>query len=314
MSPGGPGEPAPFPFDGDSGREPPGEAGFFRGSELPKLLVLVAILVIGCGLFWNYWNYVESQPEPEPAIPEVPAKVVPETGPEFETVTDRTPVSFRDMAAYELLVKRARETSAADLARQSRRDVFFTDLWERPARYRGVAIHLLGTALRIHTLESNLSPKGCRYEAWVTTHESQGHPYVCVFEDLPPGLPVGPAVSERVVFNGYFLKQMSYLAGRDIPRGAPVLIGRIGWTPGPKAAKRDYKYLWLALIVALLFVVSLARWLAGFRRWDSPRARSTAARLSRRPTDEIDPADLARWVESVREEESEPEQDEPQGG
>jgi hypothetical protein len=243
---------------------------------------------------------------------------VPETGPEFETVTDRTPIGigFRDMAAYKRLVQRARETSAADLARQSRRDVYFTDLWERPAHYRGVPIHLLGTAGRIFSYETELTPKGRLYEAWISTPESQGNPYVCVFEDLPPGMPVGPELAERVVFNGYFLKQMRYLAGMDTQRAAPLLIGRIGWTPGPKAVKRDDKYLWIALIVALLFVVALARWLAGFRRWVSPRARarSTAARLSRRPTDEIDPADLAQWVESVREEEPEHEQDEPQAG
>jgi hypothetical protein len=286
-------------------------AGFFRGAELSRLLVLLAIMVAGWVLVWNY---AQSQPEPEtpePAVPAAPAKTEPDTAPEFETVTDKTPISLRDMAAYELLVKRVRETSAAELARQSRRDVYFTDLWEQPARYRGVAIHLLGTALRIHALESNLSPGGRRYEAWVSTHESQGNPYVCVFEDLPPGIPVGPELSERVVFNGYFLKQMRYLAGKDIPRAAPVLVGRIGWTSNPKAAKRDNTYFWMAGVVALLFVVSLFRWLAGLRRWAAPRTGSRAGLLSRRPTEEIEPADLAQWVESVREEEPEQERDEP---
>jgi hypothetical protein len=288
-------------------------AGFFRGAELPRLLVLLAIMVAGWVLVWNY---AQSQPAPEapgPAVPPAPAtaKAEPDTAPEFETVTDKTPIGLRDMAAYELLVKRVRETSAADLARQSRRDVYFTDLWEQPKRYRGVAIHLLGTAWRIHSYESKLSPNGRLYEAWVSTHESQGNPYVCVFEDLPPGMPVGPELSERVVFNGCFLKQMRYLAGKDIPRAAPVLVGRIGWTPGPKAAKRDNTFFWMALVVALLFVVSLFRWLAGLRRWAAPRTGSRAGLVSTRPTEEIDPVDLAQWVESVREEEPEQEQDEP---
>jgi hypothetical protein len=291
--------------------ERPRGVGFFRGAELSKLLVLLAIMVAG----WvRVWNYAQSQPEreaPAPAASPAPAKVEPDTAPELESVTDKTTIGLRDMAAYKLLLKRARETPVADLARQSRRDLYFTDLWEQPAHYRGVAIHLLGTALRIHTYESKLTPRGRLYEAWVSTHESQGYPYVCVFEDLPPGMPVGPELSERVVFNGYFLKQMRYLAGKDIPRAAPVLIGRIGWTPSPKAARRDNTVFWMALIVAALFVVSLFRWLAGLRRWSAPRGRKGF--LSGPPTEEIEPADLAQWVESVREEEPEPEpeQDEP---
>jgi hypothetical protein len=309
MSPARPG--APSPFDGDAGREWPREreTGFFRGAELSKLFVLLAIMVVGWVLVWNY---AQSPPElegPEPAAPAAPAKVVADASPEFESVTDKTPIGLRDMAAYKLLLKRARETSAADLARQSRRDVYFTDLFEQPAHYRGVALHLLGTAMRIHSYESRLSPEGRLYEAWVRTDESQGHPYICVFEDLPPGMPVAPDVSERVVFNGYFLKQMRYVAGRDIPRAAPLLVGRVGWTPGPKAVKRDYTYAWLALIVALLFAISFYRWLGGIRRWARPRGR--AGYVSNHPTEEIEPADLDRWVESVRQEEPEPEQDEP---
>jgi hypothetical protein len=265
-------------------------------------MLLLAIMVVGWVLVWKY---AQSQPEPAPPPAATPAKVEPDRAPEFESVTDRTPIGFRDMAAYGMLLKRARETSAADLARQSRRDVFFTDLWEQPVQYRGVAVHLLGTARRVHSYESKLSQKGRLYEAWVSTHESQGYPYVCVFEDLPPGMPTGPDVAERVVFNGYFLKEMRYLAGKDIQRAAPVLIGRIGWTPGPQAVKRDNSVFWMALIVAVLFAVSLYRWLAGLRRWASPRSR--ASLLSSRPTEEIDPTDLAEWVESVREEEREKE-------
>ena len=164
-------------------------------------------------------------------------------------------------------------------------------------------VHLLGNALRIISYESKLSPKGRLYEAWINTHESQGYPYVCVFEDLPPGLPVGPDVSERVVFNGYFLKQMRYLAGKDIQRAAPVLIGRIGWTRKPPAVHRDDTVFWMALAVAIMFVISLYRWISGLRRSLSPSSR--AAALSHRPTEELDPTDLAQWVDSVREDEDE---------
>ena len=78
-----------------------------------------------------------------------PPPVEPDRSVEFETVTDRTPLALRDMAAYAMLLKRAAATAPADLARQARRDIFFTHLWERPAHYRGVPVHLLGTARRV---------------------------------------------------------------------------------------------------------------------------------------------------------------------
>jgi hypothetical protein len=284
--------------------------------------VLVAIVVVGWILVWNHVHAVGPEPvqEPEPTVPPAPAKVEPDRSPAFESVTDRSPIGLRDMAAYDLLLKRARETTAADLARQARRDVYFTDLWERPEHYRGVAIHLLGTAMRVLSYESKRTPRGRLYEAWVSTPESQNYPYVCVFEDLPPGFPVNPNVSERVVFNGYFLKEMRYLAGKDIVRAAPVLIGRIGWTPGPKPARREDWVTWMAVVVAAFFVITLFRWLLGLRRWAAPRSGSRAGSLASRPTEEIDPTALADWVESVSDEEQdheqkpEPERDEPRAG
>ncbi len=211
------------------------------------------------------------------------------------------------MAAYRKLLEHARSTDAPSLARESHRDIYFTDLWDRPREFRGVPIHLLGTARRIISYESKLTPKGRLYEAWISTHESQGYPYVCIFEDLPGGLPMGPDVSERVVFNGYFLKQMRYLSGHDVQRAAPILIGRIGWTPAPsgKAGRGHDSVFWMATAVAVMFVISLYRWLSGLRR--SLSGRSHAAALAHRPSDDIAPEDLAQWVEKVRDDAEAPE-------
>jgi hypothetical protein len=265
-------------------------------------------MVAGWAFVWNYLNSSRELPEePDPATRAAPPKVEPDPSPAFQSVTDRTPIGLRDVAAYDLLLQRARRTDAASLAKQSHGDIYFTDLWERPEHFRGTPVHLLGTARRIHAYESKLSPQGHLYEAWVTTHESQGHPYVCVFEDLPKGMPVGPDVSERVVFNGYFLKQMRYLAGRDVQRAAPVLVGRIGWTPG-RAPRRDNSVFWMALAVGIMFVISFYRWIAGLRR--SLTRRSRPPSLLDRPTEEIAPDELAHWVESVRDEDADPESEE----
>src|SRR6185312_3143256 len=87
-----------------------------------------------------------------------------------------------------------------------------------------------GTALRVLGYDSKLSKTGWLYEAWIETPDSGRFPYVCVFEEPPRGLPIGANIAEHAVFNGYFLKIMKYEAA-DVARGAPVLVGRIGWDP-----------------------------------------------------------------------------------
>ena len=94
---------------------------------------------------------------------------------------------------------------------------------------------------------------------------------------------------------------MRYQAGKDITRAAPVLIGKIGWTPGRPAGGRKNSTFWMVLIVGVMFLISSFRWIHGLRR--SLTRRSHASSPIRRPTDEIAPDDLAQWVESVQEEE-----------
>jgi hypothetical protein len=240
-----------------------------------------------------------------------PAPIVPDSSPEFETVRDKTPLSFRDTAAYAQLLTRARETPAERLAAQSRRDVFLSHLYERPAHYRGVPIHLLGTAGRVARYESKLSRNGWLYEAWVVTPDSQGFPYVCVFEDPPRGFPIGADISERVVFDGYFLKLLAYRAG-DKARVAPVLVGRLGWTPpaaGAGGSTRGPSF-WISLALAAMFLVSLMRWVAQLRRFLAPRPRPSLL-SSDRPHDEISPEALAGFLENLSEDENEGAESEP---
>jgi len=65
----------------------------------------------------------------------------------------------------------------------------------------------------------------------MVTTDSQRNPYVCVFEDAPKGFPIGDNLSERVVFNGYFLKLMKYQSGQGpglLRLPAPDRPGRLG--------------------------------------------------------------------------------------
>ena len=271
---------------------------FFRGTELPRLAFLAVTMLAGWAAVWYFAGQRPVPKEPPLRAEANPPPVEPDRAVEFETVTDRTPMTFRDNAAYAYLLEKARERTPEELAGESRRDVFLTHLWERPELYRGVPVHIQGAALRVVRFESQLSKTGWLYEAWIVTPDARRYPYDCVFEEAPEGFPIGLEVSERVVFNGYFLKIMKYQAG-DVARGAPVLIGKIGWAPRPvsEPAKESNQILrWSLVAIALMFLVSMGRWIFQLMHYLAvPRRRST----DRPPvTDDIPPEDLQAWVES----------------
>jgi hypothetical protein len=272
---------------------------FFRGSELPRLLVLAVIMAAGWALFLQFANRPPAVVEPDLVAGDNPEPIVADRSVEFESVTDRTPVDFRDNAAYAMLLKRARGHTPAELAAVSRRDVLLPHVWQNPELYRGVPIHLLGTALRILRYPSKLSETGWIYEASIITPDAPRNPYVCVFEEAPKALPIGPSVSERVVFNGYFLKVWKYQA-HDVARGAPLLVGRIGWEPRDQSTAEGNggTLRWSLRILAAMFVLSLGRWIYQLvKAFNAPRDSSLVTSAS--PKEEIDPDDLDAWVHSM---------------
>jgi hypothetical protein len=274
--------------------------GLFQGSELSKLVALATIMVAGWALFFA-WGGPKAAP-PRPAAPADAPLPPADPSPAFESVTDKTTIQLRDMAAYAELLERARGTSPAALSAQSRRDVVFPQLLERPDRYRGLPIHLQGTVRRIvvqDDISPELSPKGRLYEAWIFTPDSQRFPYVLIFEDLPPGLSVGDQVHELVAFDGYFLKLLAYQAA-DIHRFAPMLIGRMTGNP-PAASSRPggtsrSPVAWMMGPLFLLMLYGLVRWGFRLRRALAPRVELPKG-IS--PVDEIAPEDLSRWLEKA---------------
>jgi len=271
-------------------------------------MTLAAVMIVGWALVWTYGSRTlpARAVEPETTIQGTPKPVVPDPDPAFETVSDRTAIGFRDSAAYSLLLERTRSKTPVQLAEAARRDLVLAHLWERPELYRGVPIHLLGTVRRILYYESKLSKTGWLYEAWIFPNDERTIPYVCVFEEAPKGLPIGPAVSERVVFNGYFLKIMRYQA-EDVVRGAPVLVGRIGWEPSAASAPvavagRDQTLFWSLVVLGGFFVLSLFRW--GFQLFRLFTATGTPRRelAASPPAEEFDPDRLQKWLDSQPEE------------
>jgi hypothetical protein len=273
---------------------------FFKGSELPRLGILAVIMVAGWVGFWYYAQKQPKLPEPPVRATAHPEPIVADRSIEFETVTDRTPFSFRDNAAFARVLDRARSKTPNELAGESRRDILFTHLWERPNHYRGVPVHLDGTAVRAIRYDSKLSKTGWLYEASIVTPEARRVVYQCVFEDVPNGFPISPNISERVVFNGYFLKIMGYEAG-DVPRGAPILVGRIGWDPRESTLADDQgmgsTLKWTLIALGAMFFISLLRWLIPLRRLFIRPRQSESSHVV--PSEELDPVVLHNWVQSV---------------
>ncbi len=279
----------------------PDSTGMFQGSELSKLLILLAIALGGWVAVWFYLMKPHAAPpEPWQVISGKPRAIETDRSPEFESVTDKTVISLRDMAAYTKLLAEAREAKPAVLTAKARRDVFYAHLWGDPKEYRGVPIRLEGTARRVLYYASKLSKTGWLYETWMFTPDGQGQPFVCISEEAPQGYPVGTNLQERIAFNGYFLKLMRYEAG-DVPRAAPLLVGRIDWAKPPIVAESNQQYYWMVGVLAFMFLICLARWIRQFRLSLAPKPPPSI--LRDRPIEDIDPESLSDFLVNLPDDE-----------
>ena len=280
----------------------------FRGSELTSLLLLAAIVVVGWPIILLYARPKPDAPAPRPAVTATSlTPIVPDGGVEFEALLDKTTMQSRDNPAYQILLRRARETSPAALNKTAHRDVLFTHLLERPERYRGVPVHLEGTVLRVLTYEVNpeLAPGGRVFEAWLYSDENRRFPYAVIFEEPPKGFPIGPDVHLRVTFDGYFLKLLRYLAG-DSPRAAPLLVGRMRWEPLPASSDKSAadwhgfsgrNAVYLAIGLATVYIAIRFGFLA--RRYLAP-SRPKPSFLSEPPA--LPSQDVGEWLSNLPDE------------
>lgn len=176
----------------------------------------------------------------------------------FEFVTDRSPLKSREMDAYWRLMDWSRGQAFNDLQGRAAGDVPFTQLWEQPDRYRGTPIRLKLHVRRVIEYDAPENPSGIAKvcEAWGWTDESRSFPYVVVFTDPPPGLPIGTDVRADLEFAGYFLKTMTYTAF-DHARAAPLLVGRIQFAPPRSEPRMDDSFSSTAVIIGLGAVIVL---------------------------------------------------------
>jgi hypothetical protein len=95
--------------------------------------------------------------------------------------------------------------------------VTFAHLWNDPARYRGQVMHIQGRLVR---LRKNSAPSQAQasgipfvYEGWIQGPTRGSHPFWILFPILPDGLKEAETMDREVIFDGYFLKKMKYVAG-----------------------------------------------------------------------------------------------------
>jgi hypothetical protein len=189
---------------------------------------------------------------------------------EFEAVTDKTTeIQREEMAAYWRLLTWVTQQPFTDLNKRSKTNFVVNDLMQEPSVHRGELLRLELNVRRVLAYEVPDNRLGVKqvYEVWGWTSESQAWPYVAIVLDIPTGFPVGPDVSERAVFCGYFFKLQGYLeAGADPrarPLAAPLLLGRMEARPRKPAPVVGSEGPWLVAlaIVAGLMLLTRIGWL-----------------------------------------------------
>ena len=163
---------------------------------------------------------------------------------QFQAVSDKESLHGEEMPAYWRLLRWARAQSFDELRKRANHNLFFTQLAKDPEKNRGklfeLKMHLMQSLEHEDVPENSAGVKEL-YEARGWTEESKANPYLVVFADRPPKLPLGADIREEATFVGYFLKLLSYEDGLGRRRCAharrsPGLAGKC--RSGRPAARR----------------------------------------------------------------------------
>jgi hypothetical protein len=214
---------------------------------------------------------------------------------DFEGIVDSTfQCPSTEMPAYWRLLKWSTQQSKHDGDQVGFGGISFIELVNRPRVWRGRPVKVDLHVCRIAECAAPANRLGIErlYEIWGWSDDSRGSLYVAISPDLPAGVSIGEAVSERATVCGYFYKVQGYLAAgsaaQTLPTAAPLVIGRLSRWEAPVAAMATSNEIWLGgggvlLAVSFLFLLSQA---SPFRRRLRQQVRPKAA------------AKLESWVDS----------------
>ena len=260
----------------------------FRGAELPRLIAGIVLLLVIVLLMVRLrdpgmWLWVAPQPlavSQEPT--QEPPKALPAaTGPtdedpdqaaaareEFQVIVDGSlQIQREEMEPYDRLVEWVKNQSFARLDQRATKGLRYTDLYDDAEKHRGELVALdLDVRLAGDAGENRYG--AALHDAWAVTDESRGRLYSLVVIDYPPEMPIGYNIHAKAKFAGYFFKLQGYEPASakpgQAPENAPLLIGRLEWTPSAAATLPlggQQEWLWGLVLLAVIALVFGFRWM-----------------------------------------------------
>lgn len=167
----------------------------------------------------------------------------------------------------------------------------FVDVFKNPDLYRGRPVTMSGYFRKLNKMAAGKNELGIHemYEGWFYTDDSQGHPGLVIFTELPDGFPIGNDITEEIRFTGYFLKMYGYRA-QDTTRKAPLFLARtVQWYPSTPANRQINTPMWVyGLLTAITVIAIWGLWQAMFR----PKRHSTRLGAAGRDFDNFPPQEF----------------------
>jgi hypothetical protein len=234
---------------------------------------------------------------------------------ELSVVSDNQPIAKEDMAAYYRLFRWMQNQSYKQLAAKAIKDPRFGEIFTRPEKFRGKLVELdlrYRRVLLYDDLEKDNPADLEKIWEIVGYNDSSGHNfYMCITDEVPPKMPVGPKATGEGRFVGFFLKLMKYEDGQGKMRAVPVFIGKFRWEPsipqGPDPEQQIREWTWVMLAGAAFGVMMVLRWV--YRRLSpgkpTPVRPNLGVELARRrqarqnDLDDLEEGpDLETWLEN----------------
>lgn len=218
----------------------------------------------------------------------------------------------RDQRARDYLLTHARKVEPKDLARAAAKSISYANLFQEPARHRGVAVRLEGNLVFVRRFDPPASLRNdpdvkALYEAWIAHAEDlyNRNPYCVLLTELPKGIEPDDRIKKIPVrCDAYFFKVLLYEARASKPGAkpewhyAPLLVGRTLELAGQEGAE-DPASAWFRVVLPIIVASTFAVILVGgvlllyFRRGDkavNARLRQTRESMFVEPAPDQDPA------------------------
>ncbi len=169
-------------------------------------------------------------------------------------VDDESRIFTTEADAWNHLTTLLNETPEETLRAHSVGRVLFQQLLTQPEVYRGKLVRSRGVARAVEKVgylgfEQSVPDM---YRVWYAPEESPEEPTIVCVISLPEGFPVGPEISEKIAFTGFFYKTNPYITQADVPRFTPLLLAKtIQWTPRVEVKETPFP-VWMILLFSLL--------------------------------------------------------------